>query len=105
MKRCSPNQEKRASTGSTMRGAWAPRASDDVEPRWETGEWPLADNRLRAVAGDSPLGLRLPLGSLPRGLPVRTALAAQARDGHVAIFVPPLDALDDYLALIDALET
>ena len=82
----------------------APRASDDGKPRWQTGEWPLADNRLRAVAGDSPLGLRLPLNSLPRDVPIRTALTVQARDGHVAIFVPPIDGIDDYLALIGALE-
>src|SRR6185437_7202938 len=83
----------------------APReSSSGNEPRWETCEWPLANDRLRAVAGESPLGLRLPLGSLPRDVPIRTALTAQARDGHVAIFVPPIDALDDYLALIGALE-
>ncbi|MBK6999004.1 MAG: transglutaminase family protein [Rhodoferax sp.] len=34
-------------------------------PRWRTGPWFLRDERLYLMPGDSPMGLRLPLDSLP----------------------------------------
>ncbi len=34
----------------------------------------------------------------------RTSLCAQARDGHLYLFMPPLTKLDDYLALVCAIE-
>ncbi len=35
------------------------------EPVWRTGSWFLRDERLYLMPGDSPMGLRLPLDSLP----------------------------------------
>ena len=99
--------------------------------------------RLYAVEGDSPLGLRLPLASLPKLLPeeeerefpadpfspkpglpkrgalalrsgrargakprevVKTALTLQVRNGHLHVFMPPLKRMEDYAALISAVE-
>src|ERR1700730_16675865 len=54
---------------------------------WETSPWPLRRERLYAVAGDSPLGLRLPLGSLPEVLPGETEVE------------PPLDPFAPRTAL------
>jgi uncharacterized protein (DUF2126 family)/transglutaminase-like putative cysteine protease len=142
-----------------------PWQSRDIH-RWVTGPWPTRDGKLITIPGDSPLGFRLPLESLPwisegdypyhherdpfeaRGpLPrrpsqrtmtsrvaasatpaatqltqspvdirpvetkhglvsenVRTALCVQPRDGHLNIFVPPLENVEQYLDLIECIE-
>ena len=127
-------------------------------PEWQTGLWMLRARHLFLTPGDSPVGLRLPLHSLPweppeavqkvwtidplapvnplpvpkrqydesmrlaRGpkmqrpgdaLPppppvggqvVRTALAVEARDGRLSVFLPPLASADDYVELAAAIE-
>ena len=136
-------------------------------PRWRSEKWKTRRGRLFLVPGDSPVGYRLPLGSLPyvppaqfpyivpmdpslpRGplppreaiLPgetgadamahrqaeasftpageqqdrveqhlgeiggaVRTALSVEPRDGRLNVFMPPVEALDDYLELVAAAE-
>jgi uncharacterized protein (DUF2126 family)/transglutaminase-like putative cysteine protease len=138
--------------------------------RWRSEKWKTRRGRLFLVPGDSPVGYRLPLGtlpyvpparypyivpvdpSLPRGplppreaiLPqpaeaegademarrqaavsftavtgqqdrveqelgeiggaVRTALSVEPRDGRLCVFMPPVEALEDYLELIAAAE-
>ena len=145
--------------------------------RWRTGPWFLRDDRLYLIPGDSAMGYRLPLDSLPwvadadashvyepdptaprpplqparvqpapeprlqasagavdgvrsgqavrktiagaagdlrptgepeRGesarLAVRTAMCAEARDGVLYLFMPPLAALEDYLDLVATIE-
>lgn len=142
-------------------------ASAEQRRRWTSEKWKLRRGRLFLVPGDSPVGFRLPLGSLPyvppsqyphvvpqdpleaRGpLPeqfpnpvqvapqdadhtqmardvseaeggaarqerveqeivagaVRTALAIEARDGVLNVFMPPVKKLEDYLDILAAVE-
>ena len=160
-----------------------PIAVDERHPkRWRSTPWYLRNEHCFLVAGDSPLGLRLPLDSLPwaraadlpwiyppdanvdlpsladdaaepatgegaawhasgesaapkstehetpsgmheagsdaaaveardapqvdesAGFVVRTAISAEARGGRLYVFMPPTSALEDYLALVAAVE-
>ena len=117
---------------------------------WQSSEWKLRTGQLLLVAGDSPVGLRLPLQSLPWEPPeerqkvtpidplaptpplpppvergaaakqrtaapvlakpakaprlVRTALAVEARDGRMAVFLPPVTSAEDFVELTRAIE-
>ena len=104
---CDPDgsREHDAPAGFVLPLRALPRETDDAAPRWQTCAWPFSSGRLHAIAGDSPLGLRLPLASLPPDVPVRTALTVAVRDGHLALFVPPIEQVPDYVALIAILET
>jgi len=41
------------------------RISTGVQPAWESGPWFLRTERMYLIPGDSPIGFRLPLDSLP----------------------------------------
>ncbi len=123
---------------------------------WLTSHWPLRREHLYLLEGDSPLGLRLPLDTLPWVSPedkvtdfdvdpfapqapledtpsnkspaaatarpdstskkttkddktpakevIHTALCLQVREGRLHVFLPPLKRLEDFLALISAIE-
>ena len=57
---------KCSSEGWTRRWGWCCRCSAVREgPEWQTGLWMLRGQHLFLLPGDSPVGLRLPLPSLP----------------------------------------
>ena len=133
----------------------------DGQRRWMSEPWSTRTKHLFLVPGDSPVGFRLPLPSLPvlapgeypyiiptdpfeeRGpLPdpdpsrqpflrrqagqerqedqpqlihgqvtgagakgaVRAALAVEARNGHLWVFMPPVESVEDYLDLVAAIQ-
>jgi uncharacterized protein (DUF2126 family)/transglutaminase-like putative cysteine protease len=141
------------------------RIADGGARRWQSGRWFMRGDHLFLVPGDSPVGFRLPLQSLPwadakniepvfdpdrfanrpplppaaayrqparhgangyagdlpaspygrveQRLPepgreepglVRTALAVEARDGKMHVFLPPLFEAEDWLDLCAAIE-
>ena len=128
------------------------RKNVDAPSEWTSSVWPLKTRHLFVVEGDSPIGFRLPLNSLPMVAPddvdiiiptdpfsdqpalstssrikiarkaiakpakltlekgksarevVRTALCMEVRDGMLHTFMPPLAILEDYLALVSAIE-
>jgi len=122
---------------------------------WRTSPWPIKRENLYLIEGDSPIGLRLPLATLPWVLPeerdpdfdvdpfaprgalpvekknkrpilgladgksadkarqavdpaarevIHTALCVEVRAGRLYIFMPPLKRIEDYLALVTAVE-
>lgn len=82
---------------------------------WESCSWRFRGGHLFLVPGDSPIGLRLPLDSIPQAPPegtenrdphtvFRTALCVEARKGRLHVFIPPLTHLKQYLRLLEAIE-
>jgi uncharacterized protein (DUF2126 family) len=62
-----------------------------TEEKWGSAKWPFSKKKpLNLFMGDSPVGLRLPLGDLEEGT-MRTALTVEVRHGVLEVFVPPLD--------------
>ncbi|MBK8132742.1 MAG: transglutaminase family protein [Gammaproteobacteria bacterium] len=69
-------------------GLVLPLGRDPVAARWRSSPWPLRRGQLILIPGDSPMGYRLPLDSLP------PATEAEAREAERDPFAPdkPLDA-------------
>jgi len=139
----------------TVVGHILPIGKDPSGQSWQSSPWFERSARCYLVPGDSPLGYRLPLDSLPwvksadypwlhqpdpqqrftpllgaaairqqvarrslaEATPItppqtgesartitRTALCAEVRNGILYLFMPPTDSLEDYLALVGAIE-
>jgi uncharacterized protein (DUF2126 family) len=101
-----------------------------TKDRWHSSRWRMRRGHIFLLQGDSPIGLRLPLSSLPECLPVpspveptvvredprladtpdpderpellevRTALCVEPRDGAVHVFLPPLWTAEEFFALV-----
>jgi uncharacterized protein (DUF2126 family) len=50
---------------SGVTGYVLPIARDDIDEGWTSGAWFFRDDRMYLIPGDSPMGYRLPLDSLP----------------------------------------
>jgi uncharacterized protein (DUF2126 family) len=116
------------------RGWALPLHREPGDPGWSTGRWRLRRSHLFLIPGDSPVGLRLPLDALTwtppdpvaeQSLfrpappltedappvaatvaddPPITALCVELRDGHVRVFLPPLQELAHAAELIAVVE-
>jgi uncharacterized protein (DUF2126 family) len=86
----------------------------DIDGSWRSSTWHFVAEKMFLIPGDSPMGLRLPLSLQPWRIPgsigpnpdneVRIALCVESRGGNIHVFLPPLDRVGDYLALLDAVE-
>lgn len=64
---------------------------DYLDGKWVSDRWAFPEQRrLTLFVGDSPVGLRIPLGDLPEDA-MRTALTVEVRRGVLEVFLPPLD--------------
>ncbi len=103
-----PEKAKRA-PGGTAAGYVLSLGADKKDNSWISSLWPLPDDQLILINGDSALGYRLPLNVLPektadRKKLVRTALCVEVRDGRLYVFVPPFETVEPYFALLTLIE-
>jgi uncharacterized protein (DUF2126 family) len=72
-----------------------------ADPMAERGDLPDPELIAQAVAHRGEIATAFAPGS---GVPVRTALAVEPRDGRLCAFMPPVERLEDYLELVAAVE-
>jgi uncharacterized protein (DUF2126 family) len=67
--------------------------ADKAGPHWRTGPWFVRDERLYLMPGDSPMGLRLPLDSLPWVSEADFPYLNEADPSVAKVALPARDAL------------
>ncbi|GAB5562844.1 MAG: hypothetical protein SynsKO_44910 [Synoicihabitans sp.] len=82
---------------------WVLPLSHDDE-KWITGKWELPeDDDLILIPGDSPVGLRLPLGELPEDA-LRSGLSVECKRDELIVFLPPLSSFAAFAELVRTIE-
>ncbi|MBR0738311.1 transglutaminase family protein [Bradyrhizobium liaoningense] len=78
---------------NTPRGFVLPIQRWNAPPRWRSERWPLRRSHLFLMPGDSPLGLRLPIGSLgyvpPNQYPYIIEQDPMEARAKLPVFTPP----------------
>ncbi|MDA9502732.1 transglutaminase family protein [Bradyrhizobium sp. CCBAU 11357] len=78
---------------NTPRGFVLPIQRWNAPPRWRSERWPLRRSHLFLMPGDSPLGLRLPIGSLsyvpPNQYPYIVEQDPMEARAKLPVFTPP----------------
>lgn len=81
--------EQATQSDSATQAGWV-LPLDYEKDTWVSAKWPFSNDKpLLLFVGDSPVGLRLPLGDLPKKHS-RKALSVEVRKGAIEIFIPPL---------------
>ena len=82
---------------------WVLPLSHDGE-EWITGKWELPeDDDLILIPGDSPVGLRLPLGELPEDA-LHSGLSVECKRDELIVFIPPLASFAAFAELVRIIE-
>jgi uncharacterized protein (DUF2126 family) len=86
----------------------------DPNGNWLSSPWHFVAGRMFLISGDSPMGFRMPLSLQPWRAPgevgpnpeteIRIALCVEARNGNIAVFMPPFERAKDYFVLLEVIE-
>ncbi len=80
-----------------------PRVTHPIASRVFHGSPGHADSP--PLAPETLVMQRAPVATVSSDYAVRTALSVEVRDGHLCVFMPPTETLNDYLELVATVET
>jgi len=87
---------------NSPKGFIAALSYESQKKKWQSEKPKILGEVVTLLSGDSPIGLRLPLGEIKST--IKTFICAELRDGRLHIFLPPIDALDGYIELLQTIE-